>query len=246
MTVKEVSRLCGVSVRTLHYYDEIGLLRPESLSGAGYRIYGEGELILLQQILFFRELGFSLKEIRAIMQNPSFDAKEALEKQRTLLEMKRERISGLIRLVDQTLKGEQPMSFREFDQSKIEEARMQYAAEAKERWGNTPAYAQSEQKTKGYTKEDWNRIQAEAAELFKGLAAHMEQGPCAPEAQALIGQWQAHITRYYYDCTDEILAGLGQMYRADSRFAENIDQYGRGLADFMSDAIAHYTKNKTQ
>ncbi len=244
MTVKEVSRLCGVSVRTLHYYDEIGLLRPERLSGAGYRVYGEGELLLLQQILFFRELGFSLKEIRAIMQNPSFDAKEALEKQRTLLEMKRERISGLIRLVDQTLKGEQLMSFKEFDQSKIERARAQYAVEAKERWGNTPAYAQSEQKTKGYTKEDWNRIQDEAAELFKDLAAHMEQGPSAPETQALIGQWQAHITRYYYDCTDAILAGLGHMYREDRRFAENIDQYGCGLADFMSEAIALHTKNK--
>ena len=242
MTVKEVSRLCGVSVRTLHYYDGIGLLRPKRRSGAGYRIYGEEELLRLQQILFFRELGFPLREIRDIMENPSFDARDALEKQRELLEMKRRRISGLIRLVDQALKGEQAMSFQEFDESKIEEAKKKYASEVKERWGSTEAYAQSEAKTARYTKEDWRRVQGEAEEIFRKFAAHMEQAPDDPAVQALVREWQEHITRNYYACTDEILAGLGEMYACDERFQKNLDSYAQGLAGFMSRAIRAYRR----
>ena len=196
----------------------------------------------LQQILFFRELGFPLREIRDIMENPSFDARDALEKQRELLEMKRRRISGLIRLVDQALKGEQAMSFQEFDESKIEEAKKKYASEVKERWGSTEAYAQSEAKTARYTKEDWRRGQGEAEEIFRKFAAHMEQAPDDPAVQALVREWQEHITRNYYACTDEILAGLGEMYACDERFQKNLDSYAQGLAGFMSRAIRAYRR----
>ncbi|WP_066686596.1 MerR family transcriptional regulator [Christensenella intestinihominis] len=242
MTVKEMSRIAGVSVRTLHYYDEIGLLRPGTVTEAGYRIYGEKELVRLQQILFFRELGFPLKEIRSIMENPSFDEKEALLKQRKLLELKQERLSGLMRLIDKTLKGDKHMSFEEFDESRLEEMRREYAREARERWGETEAYRQSEERTAGYGKGDWARLDAEMEGLFRRFAEAMEFPPEDGAVQALVREWQQHITRNYYECTDEILAGLGKMYIADRRFAKNIDRYGKGLAEFMSKAIAHYCK----
>lgn len=240
MTVKEVSRLCGVSVRTLHYYDEIGLLRPGNLSEAGYRIYGEEELLRLQQILFFRELGFPLKQIRAIMQEPSFDTQDALQKQRELLALKRDRILGLLRLIDNTLKGEHTMSFHEFDESALETARKKYADEVKERWGNTAAYEQSEERAALYQKEDWARIEGEANKIFEKFAEHMDLPPSDPKVQALVGEWQQHITESYYECTDEILAGLGEMYTADERFKKNLDAHAKGLADFMAQAIKHY------
>ena len=177
MTVNQVSRLCGISVRTLHYYDELGLLSPSSVTGAGYRMYGKDALSRLQQILFFRELDFSLKEIRQILDNPSFDPGEALSSQREILTLKRDRLNGLISLVDSILKGEKAMSFAEFDQSEIEAAQEKYAAEARERWGGTEAYRESQKKTSGYSKEDWNAVTAEQEEIFRRFAAVMDQPP---------------------------------------------------------------------
>lgn len=242
MTVKEVSRIAGISVRTLHYYDEIGLLRPETVTGAGYRVYGEKELVRLQQILFFRELGFQLKEIKNIMENPSFDEKEALLKQRDLLQLKRERLLGLVRLIDKTLKGERNMSFQEFDRSWIEKAREEYAREAGKRWGGTEAYRQSEAKTAGYRKDDWARIDAGMDRLFRRFAEAMAFSPEEEAAQGLVREWQQYITQNYYECTGGILAGLGELYRSDERYAKNIERYGEGLAEFMSKAIAYYCK----
>ena len=151
--------------------------------------------------------------------------------------MKRERLERLIGLVDHILKGDITMDFKPFDASEIRRAQEQYAEEAKARWGDSPAYAQSAKKTGAYTTADWERIHAEMQAVYGGLASCMEEGPASPRAQALVGQWQALITRYFYDCTDEILAGLGEMYVADERFTRQIDSYAKGLAVFLRDAI---------
>ena len=147
-TVREVSKLCGISVRTLHYYDEIGLLHPSEVTPAGYRLYGREELSRLQQILFFRELDFSLKEIAEIMNDPAFDARKALLNQKELLLLRQRRLGRLISLVDKTLEGETKMSFEEFDMSEIREAQEKYADEAKQRWGGTEAYRESASSTR--------------------------------------------------------------------------------------------------
>jgi DNA-binding transcriptional MerR regulator len=242
MKINEVAKLTGISVRTLHYYDEIGLLHPSEITEAGYRLYDGQALERLQQILFFRELSFPLKEIKSILNNPAFDKHRALENHKKLLLLRRSRLNDLIALVDNTLKGDYDMSFQEFDQSEIENAQKKYAQEAKERYGGTDAYAESEHKTKGYGKEDWSRINTEAEEIYRDFAASMDKEPFAPEVQKLVADWQAHITKNYYNCTKEILAGLGEMYVADARFTESIDKHGKGLAAFMSRSIAYYCK----
>lgn len=216
-TVRETARLSGVSVRTLHYYDSIGLLRPAGTTEAGYRLYGEEELKKLQQILFFRELGFPLADIRRILSDPGFDSRKALLEHRSLLTMERDRLDGLLRLVDKILKGEQSMSFQEFDSTAIEAARRKYAEEAKERWGNTEAWRESEKKTASYGPKDWTEIQSQMEEIFRAFAAEMKKPPEDPAVQAL--------------------AGLGGLYVSDERFRKNIDRYGEGLAEFISRAI---------
>lgn len=242
-TVHEVSQCAGVSVRTLHYYDQIGLLFPSEVTDAGYRLYDDTAISRLQQIMFYRELGFALKDIRDILASDSFDEADALTKHRKLLLMKRERLDALIGLVDRILKGEKTMSFTEFDETQIEAQRRAYAKEARERWGNTDAYAQSEQKTAQYSKQQWEAIHNEAAEMYRQFASHMNEGAGSAGAQQAVRQWQAYITKYFYTCTNDILAGLGQMYTADERFAKNIDAHAPGLAEFMSEAIRIYCLN---
>lgn len=240
LKINEAAKLTGISVRTLHYYDQIDLLRPEETTEAGYRLYGEASMERLQQILFFRELGFSLKDIQKIMNNPAFDRTGALENHRRLLVLQRDRLERLIALVDRTMKGESNMSFQEFDMSEVEEAKRKYAKEAEERWGGTEAWAESQRRTKGYSKEDWARISAEQETVYRGFAAAMDKGPASPEAQQSVADWQALITKCFYPCSNEILAGLGKMYVADERFTKNIDRFGEGLADFISRAIQVY------
>lgn len=240
LKINEAAKLTGTSVRTLHYYDQIGLLRPEETTEAGYRLYGEASMERLQQILFFRELGFSLKDIQKIMNNPAFDRMGALENHRRLLILQRDRLERLIALVDRTMKGESHMSFQEFDRNEVEQAKEQYAKEAEERWGGTKAWAESQRRTKGYGKEDWARISAEQETVYRGFSAAMHKGPASPEAQQSVADWQALITKYFYPCSNEILAGLGKMYVADERFTKNIDRFGEGLADFISRAIQVY------
>ena len=240
MKINEAARLAGVSERTLRYYDRIGLLRPSAMTDSGYRLYDEDALQRLQQILFFRELGFPLAQIREIMDSPGYDRDEALRRHRALLIAERDRLNGLIELAERTLKGESDMSFDAFDRSEIERQRDAYAEEACARWGSTDAYAESERKTAGYGKEEWTMIEQEAGEIFAAFAALRGHAPDDPDVQALVARWQAHITKHYYACTKEILAGLGQMYAADERFMQNIDRVGVGTAQLMSDAIAVY------
>ena len=240
MKIQEAARLTGVTERTLRYYDRIGLLYPSGMTESGYRLYDEDALRRLQQIMFFRELGFPLAQIREIMDSPGYDMNVALRRHRLLLVAERDRLNGLIDLAERTLKGENDMSFDAFDRSGIDRQRDAYAEEARRRWGGTDAYAESEKKTAGYGKEQWAAIQQEAYEIFAAFAALRGHAPDEPDVQALVARWQAHITRNYYACTKEILAGLGQMYTADERFIQNIDRAGAGTAQLMSDAIAVY------
>jgi len=242
ITVHEVAKLAGISVRTLHYYDEIGLLRPDGASDAGYRLYGDNSMERLQQILFFRELGFPLGEISAILNAPNYNKLQALKNHKRLLMLKRERLDGLIALVDHALKGEDSMSIKEFDMKKIDQAREQYAEEAKARWGSTDAYKESEKRTSKYTKEDWARMSAKSEAILKGFAELRNTDPTSDAAQSLVRQWKEYLCESFYDCTDEILSGLGEMYVDDVRFTKNLDAYGEGTALFMRDAIRAYVE----
>lgn len=238
--IGEMAKRAGVSVRTLRHYDAIGLLEPSCVTQAGYRLYDQAAMARLEQILYFRELGFALEEIKAIMQSPAYDAGEAMRRQKTLLEMQRARIDVMIARLDEAMAGIGAPRTEVFDMSEIEKAKKQYADEAKKRWGDTTAYQESEKRTAHYGKADWQNIQAGMGQLFEQFAAVRDLEPADARVQALVAQWQQYITDHFYMCTDEILAGLGQMYTADERFRANIDRCGEGTAACMSRAIAAY------
>ena len=239
LTIGELAKMAGVSTRTLRYYDQAGLLKPSNVTEAGYRLYGEEVLDDLAQILFFRELDFSIDVILRVRASPDYDPNEALKRQISLLTMRRERLDRLIALAGRALKGEVIMELNAFDMSEIEEAKAKYADEAKERWGDTDAYRQSQAKAANYGKADWARINEETKAVFSGFAKLNRDGTPADsaEAKALVKTWQDVITRYFYDCTDEIMLGLASMYVCDERFQKNIDRAGEGTATFMSAAI---------
>lgn len=242
LKINEVAKLTGVTVRTLHYYDEIGLLKPSKVTDAGYRIYDEKAMETLQQILFFRELEFPLNEIKGIMSNPNYNREDTLLKHRELLTQKRNRLDKLISLLEKNIKGDRKMSFKEFDTTEIEENKKKYADEAKCRWGETDAYNESQKKTSAYGEKEWKLISTEQNDILKefGDCRHLDAG--CDEVQNLVKRWQNHITNSFYDCTKEILSGLGLMYVNDERFMANIDKNGKGTAAFLSKAIEIYCK----
>ena len=244
MHIKEFARLTGVSVRTLHYYDEIGLLKPSAVDEQnGYRFYDEGCLERMQEILFYRELDFPLKDIQAILSSPDYDKRTALKEQKRLLTLKKKRLERLIKALDGAMKGED-FTVNVFDNSEFEAQREQYAKEAKEKWGNTSAYKESAEKTKGYSKEKMDEVNDGMNALMAEFAKCKADGfaPESGEAQTLVKKWQDFITENYYTCTKKILAGLAEMYVADERFKANIDSHGEGTAEFMSAAIREYCK----
>ena len=235
-TVKEVSRITGVSVRTLHHYDAIGLLRPTQVTESGYRLYDDAALQRLQTILFFRELEFPLQEIKDILDTPNFDPREALADQIHLLELRKQHLENLIahaRKIHKT--GVIDMNFKPFDKTELDT----YAAEAKAKWGKTEAYQEYEKKSSGKDAQNGDALMAIFAEM--GEVRHLD--PASSEAQALVAKIQSHITAHFYNCTKPILAGLGQMYVADERFKANIDRAGgEGTAEFAAKAIEIYCK----
>lgn len=238
MTVKEVSKMTGVSVRTLQYYDRIGLLHPAAYTDSGYRLYDDGTLEKLQLILLFRALEFPLKEIKVIIESPDFDRKKALEQQITLLELKKEHIENLINFA-KTIKmiGVRTLDFSVFDTGKIDE----YTARAKEEWGNTPAYREFEEKNRDRTAEEQQGILAGLMGIFVEFGAIKEQAPDSKEAQDLVKKLQDYISAHFYHCTDQILVGLGKMYAGGGEFTENIDRAGgEGTGVFADQAIRVY------
>lgn len=241
--IKEFAKLTNVSVRTLHYYDEIGLLKPSFVDEQnGYRCYDEKALERMQQILFYRELDFSLKSISEILSSPNYDKHQALVKQKALLELKRQRLDRLIDAIDDSMKGVNTMDTKVFDNTEYENAREKYMQEARERWGDTQAYREYLDKTKDMSDEKMQDAAVQLDMIFAEFAECMKSGidffDC--KAQQIAEKLQRHITENYYDCTAEILRGLGQMYVGDERFKNNIDKHGKGTAEYAAKAIEHY------
>ncbi len=243
--------MAGISVRMLHHYDKIGLLVPESVNSAGYRFYSNGDIEKLQQILFFKELDFSLSEIKDILLEPGFDKKKALISHRELLTKKRQRLEKIIGTVDRTLEKYErkiDMNNREmlgaFDMGAIEKHKKKYAEEAFGKYGHTDAYKESMEKTSKYTEKEWADIMGKWNAIYQNLAQLMDKQPSDPQVQKLVEQNRQLITKYFYNCTLDIFRGLAKMYVSDEGFTKNIDKNKKGLAAFLNDAIAIYCDNR--
>ena len=235
MTVNEVSKLTGVSIRALQYYDKIGLLEPSGHTESGYRLYDDTALEKLQQILLFRELEFPLKEIKEIVSRPDFDKNKALEQQIALLTMKKEHLEDLIGFAREIqAKGVKRMDFSVFDTHKIDE----YAKQAKEQWGKTAAYREYEQKTAGRSKEETQVVMREFMQIFADFGKLKDTAPESAAVQSHVKKLQDYITEHFYQCSDDILFSLGQMYAGGGEFTDNIDRVGgAGTAEFTAEAI---------
>ena len=234
-TVTEIAKQTGVSVRTLHHYDAIGLLKPTSVTEAGYRLYDEDALMRLYLIIVYRELGFSLKKIADILDAPDFDRNNALDDQIALLEQKREQLQNRIYFArGLKLTGVRHLNYEGFDYKKIDD----YSAQAKTMWGKTEAWKEFEQKSKGRTGEDARAIGDEMMALFTKAGTLRHQDPGSEEVQAWVAQLQAFITEHYYTCTKPMLKCLGEMYAGGGSMTENIDNAGgHGTGDFAKRAI---------
>lgn len=241
-TVSQVSRMAHVTVRTIHHYDEIGLLVPSQRADNGYRLYTDADLQRLQQILLFRELGFALDAIRAVIDESPAERRTALLTQREKLQGEQRRTTAVLRAIEtaiQALDGETNMDankvfdgFDNFDHARYED-------EARERWGHTDAYKESERRTKRYNKDDWARIKDEMNAINTGMAKLLAEGrgPDDTAAMDLAEQHRQHIDRWFYPCSSRMHVALGEMYVADPRFTESYERHGHGLAQFMRDAI---------
>ena len=243
MTVHEVSQLAGVSIRALHHYDRIGLLHPTEVTEAGYRLYDDTALERLHCILLFRELEFPLGEIKGILDSPSFDRNRALEQQITLLEMKKEHLENLISLAREIKTiGVNKLDFKAFNTQKMEE----YARQARESWGQTPAYQEYERKSAGRSPEEERQLGIGLMRIFAEFGEIKDSDPADKAVQAQVEKLQQYISEHYYACSNEILSSLGQMYAGDNRFAENIDNAGGdGTAEFTHQAIEAYCGKHT-
>lgn len=239
-TIKEVSKIAGISVRTLQYYDKIGLLRPTSHSDAGYRLYSDSELITLQHILLFRELEFPLKEIKEIINSENFNKDIALEQQINLLTLKKEHLENLIFFAKGIkLLGVDYMNFTAFDTKKIDE----YAKQAKESWGNTKEFKEFEKKQKNRSDEETKMVNQQLMMVFAEFGKIKSEKYESEEAQNLVKKLQNFITDNFYNCSNEILSGLGKMYASGGDFTKNIDEFaGEGTAVFVDKAIEYYCK----
>lgn len=240
-SVGQVADLAGVTVRTLHHYDEVGLLSPTGRSAAGYRVYEESDLGRLQQILFYRELGFVLKEISTIVDDPRTDADGHLRRQRELLTGKIERLRTMVEAIDYELEA-RSMDIRLTPEERFEVfgdfSPEDHAGEAEERWGGTESYRESQRRVSAYTKEDWQRVGSEEAAVRSNLAALFTAGsaPDSDEAMAAVEAHRQHIARWFYECSYETHRGLSDMYVADERFRAHYDTATPGLAQFIRNA----------
>ncbi len=243
-TIRQLSTLAGISVRTLHYYDDIGLLTPSFVRPNGYRIYEEKEVRKLQQILLFRELEFPLDQIRDMMTSKTFDVKQALKDQCRLLELKKAKIQRLINVVEGRLKGGDSMTdknqFGVFTDTTLEE----FKEEARKRWGNTDAYKQSAERTKHWTKADYDRIAEDGTKFTEALSKLMDRGIADEKVQHMIQKHYDGI-KVFYDCPIEMYRNLGAMYVEDPRFRAYYEKFRKGMAEFMKNAIAYYCDSRT-
>ena len=240
MTVKQLAKKCGVSVRTLHHYDAIGLLKPAKVTEAGYRLYDDAALERLYLILLFRELGFRLQDIRGILDAPDFDRNRVLEQQIALLERKQRHlayITNMARGIKQM--GVKHLEFDGFDVNKMDD----YAKQAKTLYGRTDAYREYEEKEKGRTKAQSDAVNGQVMDFFVRLGKLKDKAPDSDAVQNWVRELQAFFTANYYTCTPEILMSLGEMYDGGGSMTENIDAAGgEGTGKFAREAIACYCR----
>ena len=244
-TVKKLSELAGITVRTLHHYDQIGLLKPTQVGENGYRYYGDEALYRLQQILFYRYLDMPLDKIKRIMSRGDFDVHTALVQHRASLEAEMRRIRCLIGTIDQTMKqwkGEAEMNPKRLFEGFSEEQQTQYANEAAERW-DADTVQESNRRWKSYGEAEKRRILTEGKAIYKDLAAASPKGPASQEVQAIIERWHSHM-QYFWSPKDDQLLGLADLYNTDPRFRANYEQLKPGLAEFMREAVKVYVKNR--
>lgn len=244
MQIKEFAELFGVSVRTLHYYDRTGLLKPAFTDpGNSYRYYDDTCAQKMFEIMFLRELDFSLKDIGDILSSPDYNKKEAFRKQKELLICKKQHLENLIDSLEKAEKGEIDMA--SFKNNDYENKRKEYEKEVREKWGDTEAYKQSQEKTAGYTEDKWQSATDGLDSIMGEFAEAMKKGVTCEsnEALSLAEKLQKYITDNFYDCTKDILRGLGEMYVSDERFRSNIDKHGEGTAEFIRNVIGNYCGN---
>jgi MerR family transcriptional regulator, thiopeptide resistance regulator len=241
-TVGELARLAGITVRTLHHYDRIGLVRPSERTSAGYRSYDGRDLDRLQQVLVYRELGFPLEEVATLLDDPGADPLAHLRRQHRLLRERLERTQAMVAAVEKEMEARQ-MGIQLTPEERFEVFGdvdpAQYDAEAEERWGETEAWAESRRRVSSYGKDDWLRITAEAADVERRFAEALRDGVPADSAPALdlAEEHRQHISRWFYDCPPEMHAGLGRMYVQDERFTAHYEQLAPGLAQYVSTAV---------
>jgi MerR family transcriptional regulator, thiopeptide resistance regulator len=240
-TVKKLADLAGVSVRTLHYYDQTGLLKPASRSESGYRYYDEEAVVQLQQIMFFRELGFGLEEISKIISSPDFDVVEALQSHRSLLLKKAERINELLATVDRTigkLKGDTKMKIKEYYQGFSDEQIEKYREEVRRRWGDKTLKDSEERITK-MGKKKFAALQAEGGTIFQAISDNMSMGFDSKIVQLQLVKWRQWLDNYHHYSEDAVL-GLGRMYSQNPEFAEFFRKINHDLPEFLTKAIEYY------
>lgn len=251
LTVGQLAELVGVTVRTLHHYDQIGLLSPSGRSGAGYRLYTDADVTRLGHVVVYRRLGFSLEEIAAVLDDPEADVREHLRRQRAAVEARIDDMRALVSAIDRALEAEMSgirLTVEEqrelfgdgFSEEQLEEAR--------ERWGDTDAWKQSQARTSRYEKRDWEQIKAEAGDISRRFADALQRGLPADsaEATALAEEHRAHIHTWFYDCPVAMHRNLAEMYVADPRFSKTYDDLAPGLARYIRDAIVASAERHAQ
>jgi DNA-binding transcriptional MerR regulator len=242
-TVKQLANMAGVSIRTLHFYDQVGLLKPAAHGENGYRYYSEKAALRLQQIMFFKELDFSLDEIKTIIDRPQFDLLQALNAHRAALQERARRLERLLHTVDKTimhLEGELEMSQKQLFEGFSEEKQKQYEQEIRRRYGDKAFEGVTDWNS--YTPEQKTRIKAESEAIYRDLVSAMPKGYDSPEVQAIIGRWHQHL-RYFYEPSVERLQGLGHMYNEDPEFSATFRKIHPDLPPFLEQAITFYCQN---
>lgn len=242
MNVGQVAARAGISVRTLHHWDSVGLLRPSGRTTSGYRFYAEPDLERLQQVLTYRQLGFALAEISTLLDDPSVDALDHLRRQQELLAERIARLQSTAALVRRAVEAKRmDMSLDPHELREVfgDDDPMQYAEQAQQRWGETDAWASSQARAASYSKQDWLRVRAQAHEVEQRFAAALAGGLPATddEVRALAEEHRRQISRNYYDCDLEMHCRLADMYVADERFAAHYDAVAPGLAQYVHDAV---------
>ena len=237
-TVHEVAKWTGITARTLHYYDEIGLLKPSIITEAKYRQYTDDDLTRLQEILFFREVGFALKEIKELLDSPHYVRSEALERHVLILEAQKERIEALISLVKDTINGNKEIKFSAFSNAKILELQSQFQEEVLEQWGNTESFREYKTMFSSHSKQiqekEIESFYSMARNIFEKLAMYENSPAESSEVQAIVHEWQQYISEHFYECNKQILSNLGVLYITDERFTTFINRFSSGnLAAFL-------------